>query len=53
MDNISLREKNIVGLNDDYVKFIRFAEYKIENSKEGVFGIITNNGFYIILHLEE
>ncbi len=32
-------------LNDDYVKFIRFAEKKIEWLDEGVVAIITNHGF--------
>ena len=32
-------------LNDDYVKFIRFAEKKIEWLEEGVVAIITNHGF--------
>ena len=38
-------EKNIQPLNDDYIKFIRFAHWKIEESKHGVVGIITNNSF--------
>ncbi|AHH14727.1 type ISP restriction/modification enzyme [Borrelia hermsii] len=45
MDNTPLNEKNIVSLNDDYVKFIRFSEHKIENADEGLLGIITNNGY--------
>ena len=32
-------------LNDDYVKFIAFAEDMIERNGSGVVGMITNNGF--------
>jgi Predicted helicase len=32
-------------LNDDYVKFIRFAQQKMDAVSEGVVGIITNHGF--------
>jgi predicted helicase len=30
---------------DDYVKFIRFAQWKLDNVDEGVIGIITNHTF--------
>ena len=40
-----LKEKNPKSLLDDYVKFIRFAEYKMEKSQKGIVGIITNHGF--------
>lgn len=32
-------------LGDDYVKFIRFAQWKIQQHKKGIVAIITNNGF--------
>jgi predicted helicase len=32
-------------IDDLYIKFIRFAEWKIEKQKQGVIGIITNNGY--------
>lgn len=32
-------------LSDDYVKFIRFAEYMIEKNGEGILGFITNHGY--------
>ena len=32
-------------LQDDYVKFIRFAEHMIEKNGEGVLGFITNHGY--------
>ncbi|WP_421115111.1 hypothetical protein QIA45_05095 (plasmid) [Borreliella andersonii] len=35
----------LTSLNDDYVKFIRFAENKIENLNEGLIGIVSNNGY--------
>ncbi len=38
-------EKNIQPLSDDYIKFIRFAHWKMENAERGVIGIITNNSF--------
>lgn len=40
-----LREKNPKWINDDYVKFIRFAEHMIEKNGEGVLGFITNHGY--------
>jgi hypothetical protein len=38
-------EKNIQPLSDDYIKFIRFAHWKMEKLDKGVIGIITNNSF--------
>lgn len=32
-------------LHDDYVKFIRFAEWKINQAGKGVIGYITNHGY--------
>ena len=32
-------------LSDDYVKFIRFAQYLIEKNGEGVLGFITNHSY--------
>jgi len=40
-----LNEKNIQSLSDDYIKFIRFAHNKIENTEQGVIAIITNNSY--------
>jgi hypothetical protein len=40
-----LNETNIQPLNDLYIKFIRFAEWKIERCGEGIVGIITNNSY--------
>ena len=32
-------------LNDDYVKFIRFAQWRIEQTGHGVLAFITNHGY--------
>ncbi len=32
-------------LNDDYVKFIRFAQDKMDKMEQGIIGIITNHSF--------
>jgi hypothetical protein len=32
-------------LQDDYVKFIRFSQWKIDQAGEGVLGFITNHGY--------
>ena len=41
----ALGEKNTKLLQNDYVKFIRFAQDKMERVKEGLIGIITSNSF--------
>lgn len=38
-------EKNLKPLLDDYIKFIRFAHWKIERSKRGILAMITNNSY--------
>lgn len=40
-----LGEKNPKWLNDDYVKFIRFAQLKMDAVEEGIVGIITNHSW--------
>jgi hypothetical protein len=45
VDGKPLGEKNPKWLQDDYVKFIRFAQWKIEQAGEGVLGFITNHGY--------
>ena len=40
-----LGERNPKWLNDDYVKFIRFAQLKMDEVKEGIVGIITNHSW--------
>ena len=45
VDGKPLGEKNPKWLQDDYVKFIRFAQDKMETVEKGVVGIITNHRF--------
>lgn len=40
-----LKERNPKWINDDYVKFIRYAEHMISKTGEGVLGFITNHGY--------
>jgi predicted helicase len=45
VDGESLGERNPKWLNDDYVKFMRFAQWRIEQTGYGVLAFITNNGY--------
>ncbi len=45
VDGKPLGEKNPKWLNDDYVKFIRFAQWKIEKTGQGILGFITNHAW--------
>ncbi len=45
VDGEPLGEKNPKWLNDDYVKFIRFAQWRIERTGEGVLGFVTNHSW--------
>ena len=45
VDGGPLRERNPKWLNDDYVKFIRFAQWRIERTGEGVLGFVTNHSY--------
>jgi predicted helicase len=45
VDGKPLGEKNPKYLQDDYVKFIRFAQWKIDQAGEGVLGFITNHSY--------
>ncbi|MDR3668231.1 MAG: N-6 DNA methylase, partial [Ignavibacteriaceae bacterium] len=45
VDGKPLGEKNSKWLQDDYVKFIRFAQWKIDQAGEGVLGFITNHSY--------
>jgi predicted helicase len=44
VDGQPLGERKI-WLNDDYVKFIRFAQWRIEKTGHGVLAFITNHGY--------
>ncbi len=45
VDGKPLGERNPKWLNDDYVKFIRFAQWRIEQTSYGILAFITNNGY--------
>ncbi|MCL0069005.1 N-6 DNA methylase [Thermodesulfovibrionales bacterium] len=45
VDGKPLRERNPKWLQDDYVKFIRFAQWKIDQAGEGILGFITNHSY--------
>jgi len=45
IDGKPLGEKNPKTLQDDYVKFIRFAQDKMDKVEQGIVGIITNHSF--------
>jgi len=45
IDGKPLGEKNSKMLQDDYVKFIRFAQWKIDQAGEGILGFITNHSY--------
>lgn len=45
VDGAPLGERNPKWLNDDYVKFIRFSQWRIEQTGYGVLGFITNHGY--------
>ncbi|MCX6645023.1 MAG: DNA methyltransferase [bacterium] len=45
VDGRPLGERNPKYLHDDYVKFIRFAQWKIERTGYGVLAFISNHGY--------
>ncbi len=45
VDGKPLDERNPKWLQDDYVKFIRFAQWKIDKNGEGIVSFITNHSF--------
>ncbi|MDM8559401.1 type ISP restriction/modification enzyme [Candidatus Parabeggiatoa sp. HSG14] len=45
VDGKPLKERNPKGLQDDYVKFIRFAQWRIEQTGYGILAFITNHGY--------
>ena len=49
LDLIKDYKKNLnerkINLDDDYIKFIRFAEHFVEKNKSGIVAMITNNSF--------
>jgi len=45
VDRQPLNEKNPKWLQDDYVKFMRFGQWRIEKSQKGILAFITNHRF--------
>jgi len=45
VDGAPLGERNPKWLQDDYVKFIRFGEWRIQKSGHGILAFITNHGY--------
>ena len=45
VDGKPLGERNPKWLNDDYVKFLRFAQRRIEQTGYGILAFITNHGY--------
>jgi len=45
VDGQPLGERNPKWLQDDYVKFLRFAQWKIQQSGYGIVGMITNHSY--------
>jgi predicted helicase len=45
VDGEPLGEKNPKWLQDDYVKFIRFGQWRIEQAGHGILAYITNHGY--------
>ena len=45
VDGQPLGERNSKWLQDDYVKFIRFAQWRINRTGEGILAFISNNGY--------
>lgn len=44
-DNYYPKGERKLNLQDDYVKFFRFAQMKIDKTGYGILGFITNNGY--------
>ena len=45
VDGQPLNERNPKWLNDDYVKFVRMGQQRIEDTGSGVLAFITNHGY--------
>lgn len=45
VDSKPLGERNPKMLQDDYVKFLRFAQWKIDQTGQGIVGMITNHSY--------
>ncbi|MCY7384267.1 MAG: N-6 DNA methylase [Microcoleus sp. CAN_BIN18] len=45
VDGVPLNERNPKWLQDDYVKFIRFGQWRISQTGFGVLAFVTNHGY--------
>jgi len=45
LDGKPLGEKNPKWLQDDYVKFLRWGQWRIEHTGSGILALITNHGY--------
>ncbi|MBM3189520.1 MAG: DNA methyltransferase, partial [Chloroflexi bacterium] len=45
VDGKPLDERNPKGLQDDYVKFIRFAQWRVDQTGHGILAFVTNHGY--------
>ena len=45
VDGSPLGERNSRWFSDDYVKFIRFGQWRIERTGEGILAFVTNHGY--------
>ncbi|HTQ78810.1 MAG TPA: type ISP restriction/modification enzyme [Thermoanaerobaculia bacterium] len=45
VDGEALTERNLKWLQDDYVKFLRFAQWKIAQNGWGIVGMVTNHSY--------
>ncbi len=45
VDGRPLGERNPKWLQDDYVRFLRFAQWKIEQAGHGIVGFVTNHSY--------
>jgi hypothetical protein len=45
VDGQPLGERNPKWLQDDYVKFIRFGQWRIDQTGQGILAFISNNGY--------
>lgn len=45
VDGEEIRDKQMSAMQDDYVKFLRFAQWKIHKAGKGIVGMITNHSY--------
>jgi hypothetical protein len=45
VEGTPLKERNPKWLQDDYVKFLRFAQWKIDQAGEGIVAFVTNHSY--------